>query len=246
MSEAANGNSAVNKGKLLLAVLAIVALIAAAKYFNVQSLLQDALDWIRSLGAAGPAAFIVIYIFATVAALPGSVLTLGAGAVFGVVFGSIYVSIASTLGAVLAFIIARYLARDAVGKRIARNEKFAAVDHAVGADGWRIVFLTRLSPVFPFNFLNYAFGLTKVSLRDYLTASWIGMMPGTVMYVYLGSLAGDLATIASGTTKHTRSSIEWALYLVGLLATVAVTIYVTKIARSALKERTDTYVQPQA
>ncbi|MDA0322557.1 MAG: TVP38/TMEM64 family protein [Verrucomicrobia bacterium] len=191
------------------------------------------LEWVDGLGPLGPAIFIVVYIVACVLFLPGSVLTLGAGAVFGVVMGSVYVSIGSTLGATAAFLTGRYLARDMIARKIEGNEKFAAIDQAVGREGWKIVGLTRLSPIFPFNLLNYAYGLTRVSLRDYVLASWIGMIPGTVMYVYIGSLAKDLATVGG---ERTRSTGEWTLYIVGLLATIIVSVYVTKVARRAMQE----------
>lgn len=223
------------KLKPILVLLAVIGLIAAAKYFHVQELLKKSLDWIAGLGPLGPVIFVVIYIFACVFFVPGSVLTLGAGVLFGVVKGSILVSIASTLGATAAFLAGRYLARAWVAKKIEGNSKFKAIDEAVAKEGWKIVGLTRLSPVFPFNLLNYAFGLTQVSLKHYFFASWIGMMPGTVMYVYIGSLAGDLATL--GAQGRTRTPGEWALYVVGLAATVAVTVYVTRIARKALEKR---------
>ncbi|WP_375340344.1 TVP38/TMEM64 family protein [Okeania sp.] len=207
----------------------------AQKFFNVQELLNNALNWINELGHWGPIAFITIYILATIFFLPGSLITLGAGVLFGPIFGSIYVSIASTIGATCAFLVGRYLARGWVSQQIERNEQFQAIDKAVADEGWKIVGLTRLSPIFPFNLLNYAFGVTKVSLPDYFLASWIGMMPATVMYVYLGSLAGSLATL--GTEGRERTTIEWVLYGVGLVATVAVTIYVTKIAKQALQKK---------
>jgi len=224
-----------SKAKLVLWVLAIVVLLAAAWHFNAQALLRSALDGIARLGPWGPVIFVLLYVAATVAFVPGSILTLGAGFVFGVVKGSIIVSISATLGATAAFLVGRYLARDWVSKKIEGNAKFKAIDEAVAREGWKIVGLTRLSPVFPFNLLNYAFGLTRVSLRDYFFASWIGMMPGTVMYVYLGSLAGDLAAVGAG--GRARTPAEWALYVVGLLATVAVTVYVTRVARRALQQR---------
>ncbi|MGH7415193.1 MAG: TVP38/TMEM64 family protein [Candidatus Rokuibacteriota bacterium] len=209
--------------------------MAALRYFDTPALLTSALDWIRGLGAWGPAVFIVLYVLATVLFLPGSVLTLGAGVVFGVIKGSVIVSISATLGATAAFLVGRYLARGWVARRIEGNARFKAIDAAVAREGWKIVGLTRLSPVFPFNLLNYAFGVTRVSLRDYLLASWIGMMPGTVMYVYLGSLAGDLAALGAG--RRARTPAEWGFYVVGLLATVAVTVYVTRLARAALARR---------
>jgi uncharacterized membrane protein YdjX (TVP38/TMEM64 family) len=164
--------------------------------------------------------------------VPGSVLTLGAGAVFGVAWGSVYVSLGATLGATAAFLVGRYLARDAIARKIEGNARFAAIDQAVAIEGWRIVGLTRLSPVFPFTLLNYAFGLTRVKLGHYVLASWIGMMPGTVMYVYLGSLA----RAASGIPLRTPG--EWVLYGIGLLATVVVTLLVTRLARKALADKT--------
>lgn len=224
-----------SKMKLLLVAILVAGLFALAKYFNVQERLRDALDWIAGLGAWGPATFIVIYIMACVFLVPGSVLTLGAGVLFGVIRGSVIVSAAATLGATAAFLVGRYFARNWVSRKIEGNEKFKAIDDAVAKEGWKIVLLTRLSPVFPFNLLNYSFGLTKVALRDYFFASWIGMMPGTVMYVYIGSLAGDLATL--GAQGRSRTPGEWILYGVGLLATVVVTVYVTKIARRALAKR---------
>ncbi len=221
--------------KIVLVLVAVATLIAAGKYFNVQDQLKTALQWVSGLGPWGYAAFGVIYILAAVLFLPGSILTLGAGVVFGVVTGSLVVIVSATLGATAAFLIGRYLARDWVSKQIEGNRKFKAVDEAVATEGWKIVALTRLSPVFPFNLLNYAFGVTQVSLRDYFFASLFGMMPGTVMYVYIGSLAGDLATL--GTQGGSRSTAEWALYVVGLLATVAVTVYVTRVARAALQKK---------
>lgn len=189
------------------------------------------LDWIDALGVIGPLVLILAYIVACVFFIPGSALTLGAGALFGVIRGSILVSIASTLGATVAFIVGRYLARDWVARKIEGSPKFSAIDVAVGREGWKIVGLTRLSPIFPFNLLNYAYGLTNVRLRDYVLASWIGMMPGTVMYVYIGSLA------RLGVEAAEASTAETAMRLVGLAATVAVTLYITRIAKRALNEK---------
>lgn len=216
-------------------VLAAGGLFWVARYFNVQEIIRNLLEWISGQGAWGAFLFVVAYILATVLFLPGFLLTLGAGLLFGVLKGSALVSVGSTLGASLAFLIGRYLARDWVAKKTEGNRQFKMVDEAVAGEGWRIVGLIRLSPIFPFNLLNYAFGLTKVSFRDYLLASWIGMLPATVMYVYIGSLAGDLATLGSG--SRARTPAEWALYGIGLAATVLVTVTVTRIARKALQER---------
>ncbi len=205
--------------------------------FNPQMLLKNALEWISSLGAIGAIAFIAIYIVAAVAFLPGSVLTLGAGVVFGVWLGAIYVFIGATLGAIAAFLVGRYLARDWVTGKIAGNDKFSAIDRAVGKEGLKIVLLTRLSPIFPFNLLNYAFGLTGVSLKDYVLGS-IGMVPGTLMYVYIGSLAGNLALIGTD-AQPTNPALQWTIRIVGFIATVAVTLYITRIAKQALAQSVD-------
>lgn len=215
---------------LLWAAVAIVALVAA-RLLSVQDTLRQALEWMRALGPWGPVLFVAAYVLATVLLVPGSVLTLGAGAVYGVGYGCLIVSLASTLGATAAFLVGRHFARDAVARRIAGNPRIAALDQAVADEGWKIVVLTRLSPAFPFTLLNYAFGLTRVSLREHVLASWLGMMPGTVLYVYLGSLAD-----AAGSQRQ-RSPMEWAFYAIGLLATLAVTIVITRLARRALAQK---------
>jgi uncharacterized membrane protein YdjX (TVP38/TMEM64 family) len=223
------------KLKLGLVLCAIAVLLAGAKYFGIQVQLVRLLDWIRGLGAWGPILFILIYIVACVLFVPGSLLTLGGGFLFGLKLGFICVSVGATLGAVCAFLVGRHFARGWVAGKVERNEKFKAVDDAVAREGWKIVLLTRLSPVFPFNLMNYAFGITRVSLRGYFLASWIGMMPGALLYVYLGSLAGSLTALNGA--RHDRTPAEWALYAIGLAATIAVTIFVTRIAKKALAER---------
>jgi uncharacterized membrane protein YdjX (TVP38/TMEM64 family) len=217
--------------KWVLYAIAGVALVLALKYLHVQDLLKSGLDWIGKLGPWGPVIFVGLYVVATVLFVPGSVLTLGAGAVFGVALGSVCVSISATLGATAAFLVGRYLARDAIARKIEKHEKFVTIDRAVAEEGWKIVLLTRLSPVFPFTLLNYAFGLTRVKLSHYVLASWLGMIPGTVMYVYLGSL------VNVGAGHRQRTTGEWILYGVGLLATVAVTVFVTRLARRALTKK---------
>lgn len=220
--------------KLVLGALAVLGLLVAARLLPVGEYLKQFLDWIRDLGPVGYALFIAAYVAASVFFLPGSALTLGAGAVFGLGGGFAAVSVGSTLGAAASFLVGRFLARDAIARKVAGNERFAAIDRAVGREGFKIVFLTRLSPVFPFNLLNYAYGLTKVGFRQYVLASWLGMMPGTVLYVYLGTAAGDLAGAGSGA----GSGWGTALKLVGLVATVAVTVVITRVARKALSEAT--------
>jgi uncharacterized membrane protein YdjX (TVP38/TMEM64 family) len=223
---------------LLILVAVAAGLVLGGKYLNLQDRLADALAWIEGLGVAGMGVFALMYIVACVFLIPGSILTLGGGAIYGVVTGSILVSISSTLGATAAFLVGRYFARNWVAKKIEGNTTFSAIDNAVAKEGWKIVGLSRLSPIFPFSLLNYAYSLTKVSLRDFVVASWIGMIPGTVMYVYIGSLAGDLASIGAESSNDPTAA-KWVINGIGFLATVLVTVYVTKIAKKALAEKID-------
>ncbi len=224
--------------KTLLALGGAVVLLRVVSSPQSQAVLKGLLGWIEGLGPWGALVFIALYILATVLFVPGSILTLGAGALYGVAWGSVYVSIGSTIGATAAFLIGRYAARDWVARRIEGNTRFQAVDRAVGGQGFKIVGLMRLSPVFPFNLLNYALGTTRVGLRDYFFGSWMGMMPGTVMFVYLGSLAGDLARLGVGGSD--RGAGEWILLTAGLAATVAVTVYITRISRAELEKSMNT------
>lgn len=193
--------------------------------------------WVDGLGPAGPLVFVLGYALAVVAFVPGSVLTLAAGAIFGLAEGTLWVFLAAVLGSAAAFLVARHVARGRVEDRIAGDARFAAIDRAIGREGRKIVFLLRLSPVFPFNLLNYALGLTKVRFVDYLVAS-LGMLPGTVLYVYSGKLVGDVAAVAGGVELE-RGPADWAVLGVGLVATAVVTFYVTRIARRALDDATD-------
>ena len=199
----------------------------------MRELLSAALAWTAAAGLAGQAAFVGLYVLACVAFLPGSVLTLGAGAVFGLWKGFVLVSVGSTVGAWASFLMGRYLLRDWVSRRLEKVPVFSAVAGAVGQEGWKVVLLTRLSPVLPFNLLNYGYGLTTVGLGEYTLASWIGMMPGTFLYVYLGAAAGEAARGGS----RTRTPAEWALYGAGLAATVFAAWLVGRSAKRALSAK---------
>lgn len=216
--------------RFLLRLLAVIALAAVLAFGDSRAWLDSMINWVEDLGPWGPAAFIAVYVTATVLMLPGAPLGLAAGALFGVLAGTGIVSIASTAGAALAFLIARHLARDAVAARLARHASFAALDRALCREGWKIVALARLSPVFPYSLLNFAFGLTSVRFSQYVFMSWIAMLPGTLLYVYLGSLA------RAGVKSSSKTPAEWALYAVGLAATVLVTVLITRISRRAIRE----------
>jgi len=212
--------------------LALLVVLGRAAGGYVQPFAQ----WVDGLGFWGPAVFVFGYALAVVAFVPASLLTLGAGAIFGIAHGVIYVFAAATTGSCLAFLISRYLARAAVEKKLEDKPKFAAIDRAVEAEGLKIVFLLRLTPAVPFNLLNYALGLTRVRFADYAVASF-GMLPGTLLYVYSGKLAGDVAAVA-GDPAVARGWGYYGILVLGLAATLAVTIIVTRAARRALADAT--------
>jgi len=182
----------------------------------------------------GPLVFIAGYVVATVAFVPGSLLTLAAGAIFGIFEGVVYVFVGASVGATLAFLAGRHVARSTVERRLADNDKFHRMERAVKGEGLKIVTLLRLSPVFPFNLLNYGLGLTSVRLRDYVIAHF-GMLPGTLLYVYYGRAVGQVAALAAGATPE-RGPGYWVVFGLGLVATLVVTVIVTRIARNALRE----------
>lgn len=186
----------------------------------------------RDTGPAGVAAFFVAYVVSTVAFLPGSILTLAAGFAYGPVWGLALVSPASVVGATCAFLLGRTLLRDRVARTVGASRTIAAIDGAIGREGFRLVLLLRLSPVFPFNALNYALSLTRVSTGTYVLASFIGMLPGTALYVYLGSLAPAAAELSSAADGG--GGLKTAFYALGFAATLAVVMVATRTARRAL------------
>src|SRR5260370_8083 len=190
------------------------------------------LEWVQGAGLWGALLFGLAYIPAAVLFVPASVLTLGAGFVYGVAKGTVIVSLGSTAGAAAAFIVARTVGHGWVVRRMARHPALDAIGRAVESEAFKVVLLTRLSPLFPFTLLNYAFGLSPVPFKTYVLASWIGMLPGTIMYVYLGTAARSVAALLSGDVRRTPA--QQAMFAAGLVATVAVTTIVTRRARRAV------------
>ena len=235
-------NDSTSKGrgrivKLGIAGAVVLALVLAFIFFDVPARVEQFLGWIDQFGVWAPVLLGAAYVIATVLFIPGSILTLGAGFLFGVGGGTVVVSISSTLGAAAAFIVARYLLRDTVKEWISGKPRFEAVDEAIAREGWKIVGLLRLSPLLPFNVSNYFYGITRVKFWPYVLASWIGMLPGTVMYVYFGSAAATVAAL--GEDGGGRTPAEWALFIVGLVVTVAVAIWITRVASKVLKQKVD-------
>jgi len=227
--------SATTKRLLLLAALiaAILAVILNRHRFDAAALQQ----WIESTGAIGPLAFIAIYALGTVLFLPGSILTLSGGALFGPLWGTLYNLLGATLGATLAFVIARHLASDWVSEKAGGRLK--QLINGVEKEGWRFVAFTRLVPLFPFNLLNYALGLTRIRLRHYVIATFIFMIPGALAYTWLGYAGKEAITGGEGL-------IQKGLLALALLAMAAFIPRIVSMFRSGqsltveqLKERID-------
>jgi uncharacterized membrane protein YdjX (TVP38/TMEM64 family) len=223
-------------GRIVALILIIIALFIAMRFLPVRQWLRNFNDWIGQMGVAGILIFIGVYAVATVLLAPGSILTIGAGFAFGLWKGFVAVSAGATLGASLAFLVARFVAREKIEAIAQRNEKFQRIDNAIGEQGAKLVFLLRLSPVIPFNLSNYFYGLTGVKFWRYVLASWIGMVPGTFLYVYIGT-AGKAAISATAGGEAVKHGWQyWTFLSIGLAATIIVTIWVTKIARDALRK----------
>ncbi len=199
---------------------------------EIMVILEHALKIMESLGPFGPLVFVPLFILATTLFFPGALLVLAAGALFGVPLGFALVSVSCVLSAGMVFLAGRHLSRGWILKKVASHKKIKALDDAVAEKGWRMVFLLRLTSVLPFPLLNYALGLSKIRFKEYILASWIGMMPGTLLYVYLGSFAGK-TLFTPGEKKNTAA--EWVFFALGLIVTLGVTVYATLIVKKALK-----------
>ena len=210
-------------------VVLILCVIVTLRYLGIGEKLGDLRQWIEEFGSLAPLVYVLIYIIAVVAALPGAAITIAGGALFGSVTGVILVSIGSTIGASLAFIIARYVARNAIVRRLSTNETFQKLDRMTEEHGAIIVAITRLVPIFPFNLLNYGFGLTKVPFWTYVFWSWLCMIPGTILYV-VGTDA-----VVSGISQ---GNVPWPL-VAALFAAGIVLFLLVKFARRRLRAKDD-------
>jgi uncharacterized membrane protein YdjX (TVP38/TMEM64 family) len=227
----------VSANQVRLRVLTIVIAVLLLAWLGGQRLAPKLLDFVADVheyGAVAPLAFVLVYAAAVVALIPGSILTVAGGAVFGLAHGIAYALAGSMLGSVTAFLLGRHIARRIVARRLDAMPRFAAIDRAVCAQGRRIVFLLRLSPFAPFNFLNYALGLTTLSVGDFMVAS-LGMIPSTIVYSYAGKIAGEALAIA-GQSQMPRDASYYGALIAGLIATIAATTVVTRAARRALSD----------
>jgi uncharacterized membrane protein YdjX (TVP38/TMEM64 family) len=227
--------------KFWLLVVLTIAISIAAYCLDVHHLLKPTWDWLDNSIAKNPLTFIILFNILTLVGFPGSLLTLKSGYVFGLGWGTLYVLIAATIGATLAFLFGRYLTREWVQQKVARNVQLRAIDRAVTIEGWKIVLLVRLSPLFPFNLTNYAFGVSQISLKNYIIGS-IGILPGTVLYTYMGSLTNKLTNLNldRSPTDLPLQFAQWGMRIVGLVATIAIALYLNHIAKAALQKHLDT------
>lgn len=225
-----------NRLKLVALLVLVVGLIAISRALPIPFWLEQFVLRVRSMGTEGIGIFAFVYIAGTVLLLPGTVLTAGSGLLYGTVIGTLIVSPASVTGATISFLIARTFGRRWVSRKLSQYPKFSAIDRAVERQGFKVVLLMRLQPVFiPFAMLNYALGLTNIRLRDYVIASWIGMLPATILYVYIGTVIHDLSRIVHGQLPSTGT---WGRIFLwgGLGVTILFVTFLVRIARRALAE----------
>ncbi len=224
------------KKNFLLIILFITTIIIVTS-FDLKTLWEISLVWMEKLGFWGYLLFFFIYNLGTLFFIPGSILTIKGGCLYGLFLGTIIVLISAIIGAIVSFLLGRYYCRNWVNKQLQKYPLLKKMDKIVSQEGWKIVFLTRLCPLFPFNLLNYFLGITEITLRDYILGSF-AIIPGTIMYVYIGSLARDLATFdpANDQANPEAQSLIWMMRFVGLIATIAITIYTVEIAKKTINQ----------
>jgi len=218
--------------KLWLGILLIIGCGVLLRFLPIGAWLSELQNWIKGFGAFAPIGYVLLYVMTTLLLIPGSVLTIGAAGIFSFWKALVVVLIGANLGALGAFLLTRTFLRNRVALWAAGNPKFAALDRAIGREGFKMVLLVRLSPVFPFTLLNYLLGLTTVRTSSYVLANLIGMLPGTFLYVYIGATARDALSASSGSV----GIWQLVLRIVGLLATVAIVVLVTRAAKKALAQ----------
>ena len=194
------------------------------------------MEWIQQSGWLGVLWFIVLYTFTCIVFLPGSILTVGAGAIYGFWFSTVLVTVSSTVGAVVNFLTSRYLARRWMERKMGNNRKFHALEKAVGAKGWKLILISRISPVVPHSIVSYASGLTRISFWRFTLASAAGFFPLSAAYCYAGAVLGTAIRTTAGLRPH--DPVSWTLYGLGMLATIVVSVMTTRAATRAFKKDT--------
>ncbi len=223
--------------KLIVFLILFITFVILGRYFDLPSLLNKVFLFIDELSWSGLLLYIGLYVLGSIMLVPGSILSAGAGFLFGLGTGLWLSPVASLFGVTAAFLMGRYLARDWTSTFIGSHPKLRRIDNAVGRDGWRIVWLLRLTPLTPINFLNYFLGVTRVSLKDYVSASFFGMLPLNILYAYIGSFTGNLATLSfSEMFPKENQTLNLTLYGLGFITTLAAVIYIAHFAKKNLKK----------
>ncbi len=212
-------------------------LIALINFFNLHEHVRVVLEWIDSVGVWGPLIFILVDMLVVIFLLPGVLITLGAGFLFGLVEGSIYIVIATTLGAAISFTIARYAFKEKITQYFHTHKRAQFLNQYLAADGWKIVFLTRLIPFFPFKLSNYLFGLTKFKMRSFTFGTFLGIWPITIFNVYVGTLASSLSKLGEVSVSN---QAQLYFYIFGLVCGIFAIVYITRRAKLALNRYLDT------
>lgn len=222
-----------SRRRVVIALLLLAAVIISVRFLPINEWLRQFQAYVVDIGPIGYVVFALVYAVACLVPSPAPTILTGlAGATFGLIRGSAVVLIGATIGAAAAFTLARTVLRTRVEEKARNNAKFRALDRAIGREGGKIVFLTRLSPVFPFTYINYAFGLTAVRPLPYLIATLAGIVPGTVAFVYIGAA---VATAATGETDKVKLTLQ----IVGAIATLAVSVFVARLAKKEIAKSTD-------
>lgn len=232
--------SSPSRASTILRVAGILAAVGGLfvlfRFLPVATWIDGFKAWVAGQGALGVVAFALAYVgVSLIPGGPAAVMTLAGGAVFGFVKATVIVSLASTLGATLAFLLARTTLRERAGRMAASSPRFAGLNRAIEKEGWKIVALVRLSPLFPFTVVNYLFGLTPVRPLSYVLASWVAMLPGTAAYVYFGAALGDAASGAD----PVRKAIRLSLGVAAVVATALIARFAAKAIRAAGVEAGD-------
>jgi uncharacterized membrane protein YdjX (TVP38/TMEM64 family) len=221
--------------RILLVCLALSLAWLGYSRLDIPTLLRHALESIQGMGGRGAALFVAIYTTGVVLLVPGSILSLGAGAIYGVWWGSVLVTVGALIGSTISFLLGRHAARDLVQRKLRGWPRFSAINAAVEQRGLRLVFLLRLSPLLPYNLLNYVLGVTRVSTRDYLLGG-LGILPGVLMFVGLGAVAGRMVLHPQVEEDPYSTALRWSVQLVALILGVAVTAWLARIANDAIED----------
>lgn len=206
---------------------------------NFEQYFTSMLLWVDGLGTMGAIAFVVIYATATIVCIPGSILALCGGALFGIFWGAVVVFLGGFIGAVSAFCLGRYLLNNWAKRQLIKNRYLRAINRAIASEGWKFASLLHLSPIIPFNMLNYALGASKLALNDFIVATAIGIIPGVVLYTLIGSTFGDLTMVFMGLSSKSHGKIQLIFSIAGLLITLILIVYFGRLAQNELRKKLD-------